>query len=187
MASSIFPAKTHHLALALTLPGALVNAERASSQIDYDAALETFKLNSLAPMMLIKHFSRFLPSKTTELPAEPVRGLPGRATWVCTSARVGSVSDNKLGGWYSYRASKAALNSVVKTFDIELERARGKNAMAVGYHPGTVKTDLSREFWQGRDMFSPEEAAEKMYNVVMGLEAGQRGRCWDWKGEEVLP
>lgn len=164
-----------------------MNPERASSQIDYDSALETFKMNTVTPMMLIKHFSRFLPPKTTAPPREPVPGLPRQATWVCTSARVGSISDNKLGGWYSYRASKAALNSVVKTFDIELERARGKNAMAVGYHPGTVKTDLSKEFWEGRDMFSPEEAAEMLYNVVMGLEVGQRGRCWDWKGEEVPP
>jgi NAD(P)-dependent dehydrogenase (short-subunit alcohol dehydrogenase family) len=63
------------------------------------------------------------------------------------SARVGSTSDNALGGWYSYRASKAGVNSITKSFDLYLKTKSGENAMAMAYHPGTVRTGLSREFW----------------------------------------
>lgn len=106
------------------------------------------------------------------------------------SARVGSTSDNGLGGWYSYRASKAGVNSVTKSFDQWLKVRSGENAIAVAYHPGTVKTGLSREFWgsveEGK-LFEPEFAVEKMLEVVRGKGVDARGRCWDWKGEEILP
>lgn len=109
------------------------------------------------------------------------------------SARVGSVSDNKSGGWYSYRSSKAAVNSLTKSFDHQLFSRSGGKAICVGYHPGTVKTDLSKGFWEssvksGRKFWeSPEEAAGNMAGVVAALEESQRGRIWDWKGEEILP
>ncbi|KAK4162047.1 hypothetical protein QBC43DRAFT_322792 [Cladorrhinum sp. PSN259] len=185
-ASRLFPKSTHHLHLSFALPGILLNPERSSRQIDAVASLKTFQTNTLGPLLLIKHFSQFLPSRSTTT-LEDVPGLPRQAIWTCMSARVGSTSDNKLGGWYSYRASKAAVNSIVKTFDVELKQKSGEAAMAVGYHPGTVKTDLSKDFWGGRDMFTPEEAAEKMAGVIMGLDLEKRGRCWDWKGEEILP
>jgi NAD(P)-dependent dehydrogenase (short-subunit alcohol dehydrogenase family) len=105
------------------------------------------------------------------------------------SARVGSVSDNRLGGWFSYRASKAALNQVVKTFDIHLQQKRVP-AIAVGMHPGTVKTDLSKEFWGGvkeGKWFEPEFTAKSMVDVVNDLKVEQRGRIWDWEGKEVDP
>lgn len=106
------------------------------------------------------------------------------------SARVGSVSDNKSGGWYSYRSSKAAVNSLTKSFDHQLMSRSGGKAMCVGYHPGTVKTDLSRGFWESMandKIWEPEEAVGYMARVIGGLAEGQRGRVWDWKGEEVLP
>ena len=106
------------------------------------------------------------------------------------SARVGSTTDNALGGWYSYRASKAGVNSITKSFDLFLKPRSGENAMAVAYHPGTVKTALSKEFWgsvkEGK-LFEPEFAVEKMMEVVRSVGLGGRGQCWDWKGEEILP
>lgn len=106
------------------------------------------------------------------------------------SARVGSTSDNALGGWYSYRASKAAVNSLTKTFDHFLKTRHGDNALAISYHPGTVKTGLSKEFWGGvkeGKLFSPDFAVEKMWEVMMAKGIESRGRCWDWRGVEILP
>lgn len=106
------------------------------------------------------------------------------------SARVGSTSDNSLGGWYSYRASKAAVNSIAKSVDIFLRQRCGDKAMCVSLHPGTVKTGLSEEFWGStpvEKLFSPEFSAEKMIEVVNTVGVEGRGRCWDWKGTEILP
>lgn len=108
------------------------------------------------------------------------------------SARVGSISDNNsLGGWYSYRASKAAVNQIVKTFDLHLKQTSGEKAICVGLHPGTVKTGLSEEFWgnvRKEKLFEPERVAGMLVEVVKGVkvDAG-RGRCWDWEGKEVPP
>ncbi|KPI42497.1 uncharacterized protein AB675_9623 [Cyphellophora attinorum] len=181
--------KSAHLRMAFCLPGMLV-PEKAPEKIEYDSALDTLKLNLLADMMLAKHFTPFLPKKSAQL--DPIDGLPAdKAVLAFMSARVGSISDNSLGGWYSYRASKAGVNQLVKSVDIYLKmRAEGK-AMCVGLHPGTVKTELSREFWGGVQegkLFSAEYSAERLVEVVngLGVEEG-RGRCWDWKGEEVPP
>lgn len=116
--------------------------------------------------------------------------LPTPAVWVNMSARVGSVSDNRLGGWYSYRSSKAAVNSLTKSFDHQLRSRSGDKAMAVSYHPGTMKTDLSRDYWETMpqdNLLAPDDAAVLMADVVAGADLGQRGRCWDYKREEVPP
>lgn len=106
------------------------------------------------------------------------------------SARVGSTSDNSLGGWYSYRASKAGVNSLTKGFDIWVKQRSGDNAVAIAYHPGTVRTGLSRDFWgkveEGK-LFEPGWAVERMCGVVGKVGIEGRGRCWDWEGKEVLP
>jgi NAD(P)-dependent dehydrogenase (short-subunit alcohol dehydrogenase family) len=166
--------------------GGILHPERQPSDINLERMLETFQINTAAHLLLIKHFSGFLPSRTTFRGAD---AQPPLAKWIHISARVGSVSDNRLGGWYSYRASKAALNQVIKTFDLHLQ-ARRVPAIACGVHPGTVKTDLSKEFWggvkEGR-LFSPEDAAAKIFSTVEELTAEGRGRVWDWKGEEVVP
>lgn len=173
--------------LAFCIPG-ILHPEKSPAQIEYDRALETFRINTLGPMMLLKHFSPFLARKSTQL--EPVDGLPRRATWANMSARVGSITDNGLGGWYSYRASKAALNQVTKTFDNHLRSSAGDKAMAIALHPGTVKTGLSRDFWANvkeEKLFSPEFAAEKLMEVVNSRTVDDRGKVWDWKGEQVPP
>ncbi|KAK4986556.1 hypothetical protein LTR50_005240 [Elasticomyces elasticus] len=184
---SLFPRKTNYLHLAFALPG-LLFPEKSPTQISYDDALLTFRTNTLGPMMLLKHFSPLLPRKSTQLATTD--GLPPQAVWATLSARVGSISDNNLGGWYSYRASKAAVNQITKTFDNHLKSSAGDKAMAISLHPGTVKTGLSKEFWgnvkKGK-LFEADFAAEKLVQVVNGRQIEDRGRCWDWKGEEVPP
>lgn len=103
--------------------------ERAPSKISHDAALATLKLNLLAPMMLMKHFAAFLP-RTIEL--EYVEGLNDAALMAFMSARVGSISDNRRGGWYSYQASKAELNQLVKTLDIFCSCKQGRRRWVWG-------------------------------------------------------
>ena len=183
-----------HLHIAFLL-GGLLYPERSPADLVLDHILETFRLNVISHLLLIKHFSRFLPPSPAPSNTPHVTNTPDHqpqeslAKWVHVSARVGSVSDNRLGGWYSYRASKAALNQVVRTFDLHLQ-AKKLPALAVGVHPGTVKTDLSRDFWKSvkpEKLFSPEYAAERLAGVVGGLRRDQRGKVWDWKGEEVKP
>ena len=106
------------------------------------------------------------------------------------SARVGSISDNDLGGWYSYRASKAGVNQLVKTLDIYLKQKCRNKSMCVGLHPGTVKTDLSKDFWgnvKEEKLFDSGWVAERLVDVVRGVDVQGRGRCWDWEGKEVPP
>lgn len=186
-ASKLFPKNDSYLHLSLCIPGILV-PEKSPSQINYDDALLTFKTNTIGPMMLIKHFSSFLPKKSTEITT--IDGLPPQATWANMSARVGSISDNQMGGWYSYRASKAAVNQVTKSFDHYLRMNSADRAISIALHPGTVKTGLSKGFWDSvkeEKLFSTEFAAEKLLEVVNSRKIDDRGRCWDWKGEEILP
>ncbi|KAJ5297843.1 hypothetical protein N7508_008092 [Penicillium antarcticum] len=187
------------LRLGLTVPGTL-HVEKSPSQIDSAGALDSFKVNSLGPLLLMKHLSQFMPSKSapafpkTEFTAaagsETQLELPSHAIYAMMAARVGSISDNSSGGWYSYRASKAAVFQLAKSFDLYLRTKSAQRAIAVALHPGTVRTDFTKEFWGGREMLEPADSAEKLLQVLLGLSAetnGGRGRCWDWKGEEVLP
>lgn len=203
-AKSLFPVNENHLHLAFAIPG-ILHPEKSLRQVDAESALMTYRVNTLGPLLLMKHFSEFLPKKRTSFAqiddnndaggggaaAGEQQRLPEHAVWLNMSARVGSVSDNKKGGWYSYRSSKAGVNSLTKSFDLQLQPRSGDKAMAMAYHPGTVKTDLSKDFWatveEGK-LFDVNFAVEKMLEVVtskVGLEG--RGRCWDWKGEEILP
>ncbi|KAI2637629.1 NAD(P)-binding protein [Hypomontagnella submonticulosa] len=198
-AAKLFPPKTHHLHLAFALPG-ILRAEKSPRDIDYDAAQHMLRTNVLGPLMLMKHFGEFLPRKSAEPRfsaseeggEENFKGLsyPNHATWLTASARVGSISDNKLGGWYTYRASKAAVNSATRTFDRYLRTRSGDAAVAIAYHPGTVRTDLSKDYWdrvRADRLFSPKYAAERVVEVVRSRKIEHRGRCWDWNGEEILP
>lgn len=163
------------------LTGGVLHAEKNPSEFDLKKIKGTFDINVISHLLLIKHFSRFLPtSKQMDAKSEP-------AKWVHVSARVGSIEDNHSGGWYSYRSSKAALNQVIKTFDLQLKMS-GNNAICVGVHPGTVKTELSKPFWKGvgKDkLFEPEQAAAHLVKVVNNLKKDQRGTVWDWEGQRV--
>ena len=138
------------------------------------AAFEhVFRINTFGPAMVAKHFL-------------PLLEIKERAVFAALSARVGSISDNGLGGWHAYRASKAALNMLVSNFALEMRR-RNKQAICVSLHPGTVMTELSEEFVAGsnRDVFSPAEAADHLLKVIQGLRPEDSGKAFDWAGKEI--
>jgi NAD(P)-dependent dehydrogenase (short-subunit alcohol dehydrogenase family) len=185
------------LRLGLAIPGTL-HVEKSPNQIDSAKALDSFKVNSLGPLLLMKHLSQFMPPKSAPefaavsdaASSENPLSLPSHAIYAMMAARVGSISDNASGGWYSYRASKAAVFQLAKSFDLYLRTKSAQRAIAVALHPGTVRTDFTKEFWGGREMLEPNDAAGKLLEVLVGLPSdakGGRGRCWDWKGEEVVP
>ncbi|KAB8267144.1 hypothetical protein BDV30DRAFT_244588 [Aspergillus minisclerotigenes] len=176
------------LRLALTVPG-ILHVEKSPSQIDAHATLESFKVNTIGPMLLMKHLTPFLPTRSSPL-FDPLDGevkLPQHAIYAMMAARVGSVSDNRMGGWYSYRASKAAVFQLAKTLDLYLEGKCADRAISLAMHPGTVKTDFTNSYQDGREMLSAEESAERLLGVLGSLGLEGRGRCWDWKGCEVRP
>lgn len=181
------------LRLALTVPGTL-HVEKSPSQIDAANALHSFQVNALGPLLLMKHLSPFLPSKSSPAFATSQSGqglhLPSHAIYAMMAARVGSISDNVSGGWYSYRASKASVFQLAKTFDLYLRTRSRERALAVAMHPGTVQTDFTKDFWSGRDLLQPLDSAERLLQFLVNMPSDfkdGRGRCWDWKGEEVFP
>jgi len=146
-------------------------AEKHWMQIDATAMQRVFAINTIGPALLMKYFLPLL--------------APGRSVFAALSARVGSISDNRLGGWYSYRASKAALNQLVRTAAIELRRMRPE-AVCVALHPGTVATRLSAPYVKGRpDVQAPDEAAQRLLDVIAKLDARQSGQFFDHRGDAV--
>jgi NAD(P)-dependent dehydrogenase (short-subunit alcohol dehydrogenase family) len=185
----LYPPSTHHLRLAFAIPGVL-HPEKSPAQIDANKALDTFKINTIGPMLIMKHFSAFLPKKKMHILNSDEYGLPPFAVYCSMAARVGSTTDNQKGGWYSYRASKAGVTSVMKTFDLYLQQTSGDQAIAIALHPGTVKTGLSKDYWdtvKPEQLFAPEFAAAKLIDVTRSMSLSGRGKCWDWKGDEVKP
>ncbi len=146
--------------------------ERSWQQLDAAALQHSFLINAIGPAMVVRHVLPLLPRQ-------------GRCVAAFFSARVGSVGDNQLGGWYAYRASKAALNQLVHTAAIELQR-RNRLAVCVVLHPGTVDTGLSRPFAKtGLQVRAPEVAATELLAVTDGLEPHQTGGFWDQHGKPV--
>jgi NAD(P)-dependent dehydrogenase (short-subunit alcohol dehydrogenase family) len=144
--------------------------ERSLSQLDATYLAQVFAINTIGPALLLKHLSPLLP-KT------------GDAKMVFISAKVGSIGDNALGGWYGYRASKAALNQIVKTASIELTR-RNKSACCVALHPGTIDTALSEPFGKGGlNVREPSLAAREILQVISQLKPQDNGRFVDYFGQ----
>ena len=136
----------------------------------------SFAVNAIGPALVAKHVLPLFPRDR-------------RAVFAALSARVGSISDNRLGGWYSYRASKAALNQLIRTLSIELA-ARRPLAVCVGLHPGTVATPLSRPFQANvaaDRLFTPDEAAHRLLAVIRRLNVADTGKILDHAGLEVPP
>ncbi|WAT18495.1 SDR family NAD(P)-dependent oxidoreductase [Aurantiacibacter sp. MUD11] len=150
--------------------------ERSYKQVDPEAMARVLYLNTIGPALVAKHV----------LPLFP-RNAP--ATFAAISARVGSISDNRIGGWHSYRASKAALNQLIRNFAIELGRTH-KQAVVVGLHPGTVDTALSKPFQSNLpegQLITPEKSASCLLDVIDNLAPAQSGGLFDWKGKLVEP
>lgn len=154
------------------LHGDGLSPEKSWRDLDAAHMARAFAVNAIGPALLMKHFLPLLPRL-------------GRSVFATLSARVGSIGDNRLGGWYSYRASKAALNQFVRTAAIELGR-RQPGAICVALHPGTVATPLSSPFVKaGLDVQTPEQAAERLLATIDGLGPGSSGGFFDHRGEPV--
>lgn len=150
--------------------------EKAISQLSFEKFYKIFEINTIYPAMIGKYFI-------------PKLNKDRKSVFAALSARVGSISDNRVGGWYSYRSSKAALNMIVKNFSIETNR-NNKNAIIVGLHPGTVASSLSKPF-QGNveksKLFNPDFSATKLISVLEELSKNSSGKCFAWDGKEIFP
>ncbi len=165
-----------HLVLVATgmLHDTSVKPEKSWRALAPDSLSRAFAVNAIGPALIGKHALSHL-------------ATVGKSAFVALSARVGSISDNRLGGWHAYRASKAALNMFIRTFAIELA-ARNRSAICVGLHPGTVESALSQPFLAGvkpAQIFSPAYSAECLLRVLDGLSPVQSGRLFAWDGSEI--
>ena len=148
--------------------------EKALRDLDPAWLAKQYAVNTIGPALIAKHFLPILPRT-------------GRSVFAALSARVGSISDNRLGGWYGYRASKAALNQLIRTLAIE-DKRRNDRGIVVALHPGTVDTRLSRPFQQrGRDLFQPDRAAVQLLDVLDALKPTDSGKLFAWDGAEIAP
>ena len=150
--------------------------EKSWRALDAAAMARVFAVNTHGPSLIAKHFL-------------PLLARDRRVIFAALSARVGSISDNRAGGWHAYRASKAALNMMIKGLAIELAR-RNPAALCVGLHPGTVDSPLSAPFQRNvpaAGLFTPARAAAAMLGVLEGLPATASGRLFAWDGAEIAP
>lgn len=154
---------------ALELDG--VGPEKTIKSMQADHMRAQFETNALGPAMVLKYLHPFLATDRHSL-------------FAVLTARIGSIEDNRLGGWISYRAAKAAANQIIKTAAIELARTN-PNAICVALHPGTVDTDLTRKYAKGYSVVSPDTAAQNLLRVMSGLTPDQTGSFWDWKGAQI--
>ncbi|KNG94322.1 SDR family NAD(P)-dependent oxidoreductase [Pseudaestuariivita atlantica] len=154
---------------ALEIDGAV--PEKTIRALTPKAMLDQFALNAVGPAMVMKHAGPLLPRDR-------------RAVMAVLSARVGSIGDNRIGGWYAYRTAKAAVNQVVHTAAIELARTH-KQAICVALHPGTVATKFTEKYAGRHKTVPPQEAAANLLDVLAGLTADQSGGFFDYSGAEV--
>jgi len=148
--------------------------EKSYKAQDPAAYARAFATNATGPALIGKHFLPLLPRRE-------------RAVFAALSARVGSIGDNRLGGWHAYRASKAALNMILRNFAIELGRSH-QQAVVAALHPGTVQTDLSAPFTgsgEGRQLFTPAESAAHLMSVIDRLSPADSGQAFAWDGQPI--
>ena len=156
------------------LHGEGLQPEKRLEHVDPDALAASFRVNAIGPLLVAKH-------------ALPLLRHPERAVLANVSARVGSIGDNRLGGWYGYRASKAAQNMLTRTLSLELAR-RAPNVVCVALHPGTVETALSEPFRKRGarpGTFAPRRAAEQLLDVLAGLGPADSGSFRAWDGSPI--
>lgn len=167
------------LGLILNVAGVLhtregMRPERRLAEVEQASMLWSYRVNALGPLLVAKHFAPLLPRRE-------------RAVFASLSARVGSIGDNRLGGWYAYRASKAAQNMLTRNLSVELPR-RYRGVLCIALHPGTVDTDLSAPF-QGNvpaeRLFSREQAVSQLLEIINGLGPDDQGRFIAWDGSTI--
>ena len=148
--------------------------EKALRDLDPNWLARVFAVNAIGPALVAKHFL-------------PIMPRTGHMVFAALSARVGSIGDNRLGGWHGYRVSKAALNMIVRNLAIE-DKRRNDRSIVVTLHPGTVDTGLSRPFQgnvQPGKLFDTERAALQLLDVIEGLKVSDSGKHFDFEGQEV--
>jgi len=156
------------------LHGPGISPEKSMAALDPAVMSAVFAVNAIGPALVAKHFLLLMPRR-------------GRSVFAALSARVGSIEDNRLGGWYAYRASKAALNQVIRTLAIEATRTR-PDAVVVGLHPGTVASGLSGPFRSADGKpapFTPEESAAHLMRVVKTLSPDDSGLVFAWDARPI--
>jgi NAD(P)-dependent dehydrogenase (short-subunit alcohol dehydrogenase family) len=157
--------------------GEALRPERTWRALDAAALEHAYRINAIGPALVAKHFL-------------PLLAQGRKSVFAALSARVGSITDNRQGGWHAYRASKAALNMLLRTFAIELAPRRNPAAICIGLHPGTVATRLSAPFQSGVPegrLFTPAFAASRLLEVVDGLTQADSGGVFAWDGQPIPP
>ncbi len=149
--------------------------EKSLREIDPEWMMENYRINAVGPALVAKHFL-------------PIMAKQGPICFAALSARVGSISDNRLGGWHGYRASKSALNMLIRNIAIEWQR-KNAQSVVVALHPGTVETQLSAPFKgnPAHERFAPARAAADMLAVLAGLRPAQSGQIFAYDGSVVAP
>ncbi|MEO1397690.1 MAG: SDR family NAD(P)-dependent oxidoreductase [Pseudomonadota bacterium] len=148
--------------------------EKSLRDIEADRLARAYLVNAIGPALAAKNFL-------------PLLNREGKTVFAALSARVGSISDNRIGGWYGYRAAKSGLNQLLKTASIEHAR-RWRHTAIIGLHPGTVDTGLSKPFQRNvadSKLFTPEFSAGSLLSVIDGITSKDTGKVFDWAGEEV--
>jgi NAD(P)-dependent dehydrogenase (short-subunit alcohol dehydrogenase family) len=156
------------------LHGPALRPEKTWRSLDAAALAEAFAINATGPALIAKHTLGLL-------------RRDAKSAFACLSARVGSIEDNRLGGWHAYRASKAALNMLVRSCAVELHQ-RNPGALCVALHPGTVDTRLSQPFQGGVDpakLFTPTRSARALLGVLDHLTPADSGRLFAWDGQAI--
>jgi NAD(P)-dependent dehydrogenase (short-subunit alcohol dehydrogenase family) len=146
--------------------------EKNLAAIKPDDMARVFSVNTIGPALILRHAAQLLPKD-------------GRGVVAVLSARVGSIGDNQIGGWYSYRASKAALNQIVHGAAIELGRSH-KQSVCVSLHPGTVATSFTENYAGRHKTVPPKEAAANLLNVIAELTPEHSGGFYDYAGQEIV-
>ena len=150
--------------------------EKSIKDIKIENFVKIFSVNTFGPALIGKYF---LPLMTKDQ----------KSIVAFLSARVGSISENKLGGWYAYRASKSALNQIIKNFSIEAKRTNS-SGIIIGLQPGTVKSKLSEPFQKNvkkEKLFLPEDSVDSLIKVIENVMQNDSGKIFDWEGEEIAP
>jgi len=145
--------------------------EKAVREVSAEAMEAAFRVNAIGPMLVLKHSLRLLPKTSPSV-------------FAALSARVGSIGDNGIGGWHSYRASKTALNQFIHGAAIELKRTH-KQATVVCLHPGTVETDFTAKYAGRHKTVPATQAAANLVRVIEGLGPAQSGQFYDYAGQEI--
>ena len=154
---------------ALVIDGA--QPEKSLKEISAKSLTDQYKLNAIGPILVLKHALHLLPRNRA-------------CVFAALSARVGSIGDNKLGGWYSYRAAKAGVNQLIHGASVELARSH-RHLACVCLHPGTVETEFTAKYASRYPTVTAAHAAERLVMVLRGLSAGDTGKFLDYDGQEI--